>query len=109
MINSEKAQQFKGLLEEEKKRLEENSKSLQDVDFGDAPGEDNEEADESEEASNELASIQLLERRLIDIGDALERIGAGTYGICTRCGEEISEELLEAMPESSFCKKCKAS
>jgi RNA polymerase-binding transcription factor DksA len=32
----------------------------------------------------------------------------GEYGICTRCGEEISPERLEAVPEAPLCKTCAA-
>jgi len=81
--------------------------SLQDMDFGDAPGDDNEEADETEEAVNELVTAQILERRLMDIEDALKRIDGGTYGKCIRCGEDLSQEMLEASPESGLCKACK--
>jgi len=36
----------------------------------------------------------------------LERIKEGTYGICVRCGKEISEERLEAIPTASLCLSC---
>lgn len=37
---------------------------------------------------------------------ALERIAAGTYGICANCGEEIGETRLEVVPEATRCVKC---
>jgi len=40
---------------------------------------------------------------------ALDRIEAGTFGTCTRCGASIAVERLEAMPEASLCVTCKAS
>ncbi len=46
--------------------------------------------------SSEIASV----RR------ALERIDAGTYGECTRCGEPIAEGRLEARPEAALCIGC---
>ena len=42
--------------------------------------------------------------RLIDA--ALARIKAGTYGICSVCGEEIAEKRLEALPYATTCIKC---
>jgi RNA polymerase-binding protein DksA len=39
--------------------------------------------------------------RLID--EQLERIEAGTYGICRVCGREIGEERLEARPWTDLC------
>ncbi|HIE03315.1 MAG TPA: TraR/DksA family transcriptional regulator [Candidatus Latescibacteria bacterium] len=40
------------------------------------------------------------------VNQALERIKEGTYGICVRCGREISEERLEAIPTASLCLSC---
>ena len=46
--------------------------------------------------SNEIASV----RR------ALERIEAGTYGECVKCGEPIAEGRLQARPEAAMCIEC---
>jgi len=108
MIPQEKLAELSRLLEQDKERLEKELEVLKNDEFGDTPGMDNEEADETEEVSNTLITVQTLERRLIDIKDALARITAGTYGFCIRCHEAISLELLEADPESSLCKSCKA-
>ena len=40
------------------------------------------------------------------IGEALERIDAGSYGHCELCGEMIDEERLEALPYTSLCIQC---
>jgi DnaK suppressor protein len=40
------------------------------------------------------------------IGSALDRLDAGTYGICVRCGKKISEARLEAVPYASRCIAC---
>ncbi|HWH05467.1 MAG TPA: TraR/DksA C4-type zinc finger protein [Gaiellaceae bacterium] len=42
-------------------------------------------------------------RQLREVEDALERIEAGTYGTCTKCGNPIAEERLEALPWASLC------
>ena len=42
------------------------------------------------------------------IRSALQRIRAGEYGICTVCGEEISEARLDVLPATPFCKSCAA-
>jgi len=44
---------------------------------------------------------------LAAIEGALERIEAGTYGTCQRCGKPISEERLEALPYAELCIDCK--
>jgi RNA polymerase-binding protein DksA len=40
------------------------------------------------------------------IDGALERIEEGTYGVCRRCGREIAEERLEAVPYAELCIEC---
>lgn len=37
---------------------------------------------------------------------ALRRIEAGEYGYCTVCGEKISENRLDLLPDTPFCRKC---
>ena len=46
------------------------------------------------------------ETRLEAIDDALQRLDAGTYGYCERCGSEISAARLEAMPHAPLCVTC---
>ncbi|MHA3978594.1 TraR/DksA family transcriptional regulator [Halovulum sp. GXIMD14794] len=37
---------------------------------------------------------------------ALDRIEKGTYGICAKCGDPISEERLDAVPHAPLCRDC---
>jgi RNA polymerase-binding transcription factor DksA len=37
---------------------------------------------------------------------AWERYERGQYGVCERCGQEISPERLEAIPDASRCVNC---
>ena len=46
------------------------------------------------------------EHLLADIDSALKRIEDGTYGTCTNCGRQISEERLEARPWATLCIDC---
>ncbi|MEE4345692.1 MAG: TraR/DksA C4-type zinc finger protein [Paracoccaceae bacterium] len=39
---------------------------------------------------------------------ALNRIKAGDYGTCVTCGARISEERLDVLPATPFCKTCAA-
>ena len=53
--------------------------------------------------------IRDRERKLImKIREALERLDAGTYGICEICGGEISEKRLIARPVTTMCITCKS-
>ncbi|HVS01474.1 MAG TPA: TraR/DksA family transcriptional regulator [Thermoanaerobaculia bacterium] len=43
---------------------------------------------------------------LLKIEEALQRIEAGTYGICMSCGESIRPGRLKAMPWARYCIDC---
>ena len=47
------------------------------------------------------------ERAIQAIDAALDRIEAGTFGICSNCGEPIGAERLEAVPWTTQCIDCK--
>lgn len=48
------------------------------------------------------------ERRLLSkIKSAIERIDDESYGICESCGDDISDERLEARPVTTLCIDCK--
>ena len=53
-----------------------------------------------------LSAQALAEVQAIDT--ALEKITAGTYGRCDRCGEPIPVERLEALPHAALCVRCKS-
>ena len=42
-----------------------------------------------------------------DIDRALQKIDEGTYGKCERCGRDIPEERLAAVPYATLCVTCK--
>lgn len=43
------------------------------------------------------------ERVIHEIDDALARLDAGTYGLCSVCGKRIPEERLDAVPYATLC------
>jgi len=45
---------------------------------------------------------------LAQVEAALRRVDEGTYGICARCGREISAERLEALPAATLCITCQS-
>ena len=63
-------------------------------------------ADEVEEYSTLLSLEHKLEKRLQDIDLALEKIKKGKYGICEKCGQQISIKRLKFYPEARTCLKC---
>ncbi|MED5199487.1 MAG: TraR/DksA family transcriptional regulator [Gemmatimonadota bacterium] len=44
--------------------------------------------------------------RLALIQEALRRLDAGTYGVCTACGGAVAAERLFVFPESGPCAHC---
>jgi len=57
---------------------------------------------------NFMLRIRDRENKLIKkIKKALDRIEAGTFGICESCGEDISTERLKARPVTTQCIDCK--
>jgi len=59
---------------------------------------------EEDEVLEDLGNMGLDEIR--GINAALERIKAGSYGACAKCGDDISAERLDVVPQTPFCKDC---
>lgn len=70
------------------------------------------EADSEEQAKTiqndeVIDKLELVERsELQQINAALSRIESGTYGLCTACGEKISDKRLDALPFATICMNC---
>jgi len=45
--------------------------------------------------------------KVAEIEAALERVDAGSYGLCEACGKPIPEARLEVVPEATLCVSCK--
>ena len=108
MITQDDLAVYKQKLEEEKARLmKEVGKEEKPPVFGDEVDSGDEDADEAEEFSNQLAVSQTLKDRVNEITDALDRMETGRFGECTNCGNPISKEVLDLVPESALCIDCK--
>jgi len=59
---------------------------------------------QGDEVLEALGNVELDELRRIDA--ALARIEDGSYGICPKCGDTISDERLVAVPEAALCREC---
>jgi RNA polymerase-binding transcription factor DksA len=74
---------------------------------------DSHQSKDWEELATEREGDETLERlgqsgqaEIAQIRAALGRMDAGEYGICVACGDEISEERLDLLPFTPFCRKC---
>ena len=54
----------------------------------------------------DLSLLEMRNKNLKSINNALRRLQEGTYGICEECGNEIPEKRLRAMPFTSLCVAC---
>ncbi|MBU2994707.1 TraR/DksA family transcriptional regulator [Octadecabacter sp. 1_MG-2023] len=61
---------------------------------------------QGDEVLEALGNTEAAEIKQIDA--ALARIEAGTYGICAKCGDPISDERLTLLPAAPLCKNCMA-
>lgn len=59
---------------------------------------------ESDEVLHDLGQSAQAEMRMIDA--ALQRVAEGEYGYCAKCGERISEDRLDLLPATPFCRDC---
>jgi DnaK suppressor protein len=60
------------------------------------------------EREKNVALVSQLEYKLEGIHAALRAIDKGTYGLCERCGKEISVERLEVKPDATLCVQCQS-
>lgn len=111
--------EYKIKLEEEKKLLEEELKGLGRVDNkGDweatPEGEmafqevqdEADMADRAEDYAERSDKLNLLEKKLYNVNNALSKIENGNYGLCEVCGIEIEADRLSINPSATTCKSC---
>jgi DnaK suppressor protein len=68
-------------------------------------------ADQSVQDVNQEIEYRLSERAsqvVADIDQALLRIDEGSYGVCARCGKEIPERRLDALPTARYDAECQS-
>lgn len=58
------------------------------------------------ERSQSDALLRQSRERLAEVTSALQRLDAGTFGVCESCGRDIPEARLEARPWARLCVEC---
>jgi len=69
-------------------------------------------AEQATQRENDDVLISLddeAKQTIIHIDRALLRLENGSYGICTACGQPISDERLRALPYAELCIECASS
>lgn len=77
-------------------------------DSGDGSGDD--QADTGSKnitREHELALTGNAREMLLQTERALERLQAGTYGLCETCGDAIGKARMQAFPRATLCVECK--
>ena len=95
------------LLEEQRRLKVEISKtemsSREQVGYGNHIADDATEVFEQ----TQLLALRLgLEKRLVQVEDALQRMSVDEYGLCEICGVQINPARLRVIPSASFCITC---
>lgn len=61
----------------------------------------------TEERGRIIATARALRANLRDVERARAKIEDGTYGTCERCGSDVGDERLDAIPWALLCIDCK--
>jgi DnaK suppressor protein len=70
------------------------------------------EQDSAEQAAQlgNVAVVSALEteavQQIAEIDAALQRLEAGTYGVCVTCGEPVGDGRLKVRPAATQCRDC---
>ncbi|MFZ5631366.1 MAG: TraR/DksA C4-type zinc finger protein [Bacillota bacterium] len=118
MITQEMKQELKQRLENEKRRLMERIRGIDQGGLHESLSAstselslyDNHPGDVGSEVFERSKDFALRENAMLvmnAIDDALQKMGKGTYGLCDVCGDEIPPKRLEAVPYTTLCLRCK--
>ena len=108
-MDSTKLEHFKQILSTQLRDLTEQVNDDRAAAIDSIDGDAKDVVDKSQQDVNQELALQLGERAskmIADIDQALQRIDDGTYGICERCGKEISDRRLEAVPTARYDAAC---
>jgi DnaK suppressor protein len=116
-LTPEDLSRFRELLLDQRAGLKRSSEGLSEAACrtpGDSAGQSNLPSHVGDLASDTFEqelSIEFLGRvqaEMRTIAEALDRLDAGTYGLCEECGKGISAVRLEARPTARYCIPCQS-
>jgi len=103
-------ERFKKLLLERKNAIIQTAESSREnalaVEQADLP----DEVDMASSETGQALNLRLRDRELVllkKIDKTLAKIEEGEFGVCERCGEDITVKRLEARPVAELCIRCK--
>jgi RNA polymerase-binding transcription factor len=100
---------YREILMKRRQEILDNQKPLADsmIDTNTRQGDLADQANGNNEVHIHLKLKQTDAKILIAIEEALQRVEAGSYGVCRDCGDEIARVRLEAIPWTRVCIACK--
>ena len=99
-------EKYRALLDRRRRELQTRLRAIEH-DFEEPRNPDDD--DRATERNNDEVLEELGEAgqtELLAVQTALDRIDAGTFGACVKCGKPIGEQRLEAVPHTPFCQSC---
>ncbi|MGK5730925.1 TraR/DksA family transcriptional regulator [Streptomyces sp. URMC 124] len=77
-------------------------------DSGDGAGDDQADTGTKNITREHELALAANAREMLDQTErALERLDAGTYGLCENCGKPIGKARMQAFPRATLCVECK--
>ena len=109
-MNKKELTKFKKLLEERKVALLSTLTDNKEQGLGFSSEDLPDEIDLASSEADQSLNLRLRDRERVllkKIERTLQKIEEGDFGVCERCGEEISVKRLEARPVTDLCIRCK--
>jgi DnaK suppressor protein len=95
-------------LVEERQRFVDSIAAAQRERLSDTAGDDQvDSGSKTVEHEHEVTVANAISERIRQVSHALDRVDAGDYGICERCGKPIPAARLAAFPSATLCVSCK--
>ena len=110
MLDERHTQRNRKWLEEQQARLRSELGGIHMV-VEERPGYGTHMADQASEVFEQAKNMAVTKRlkvTLYEINRALEKMDDGTYHLCDRCGREIDQARLQALPHATLCFSCQS-
>ncbi len=108
VVDQERYRVLKEMLEERRQEIQQKLRTLRET----LPAETGDVRDAEEQSVDDFVAevdftlMQMKSQTLAKIDEAILRLEAGRYGLCTECESEIAEARLKALPFAALCRTC---
>ncbi|MBI4126696.1 MAG: RNA polymerase-binding protein DksA [Deltaproteobacteria bacterium] len=109
-MNKKDTARFQKILEERRNELLTQATQTREQGLGFDEADLPDEVDLASTEAEQSMNLRLRDRELVllkKIDKTTAKIKEGEFGICERCGEDISLKRLEARPVAELCIRCK--